>query len=294
MNRYRVRHRTTYRYSDPVLSSHHSTHVIPRDCPRQRVNSSTMAITPTPEHIHRYRDFADNVVCDFNIVSSYQECSVQVDSVVEVEPAPNIFPPDKAALQSWQDWQAHCRNLDWDQRQHIADYVRPSPATPWEPSVITWSKSTFTPNRPLTEAVLELNQRIFQEFTYQPGVTDIDTPLATVMVQRQGVCQDFAHLMVAALRAHGIPTRYVSGYLETFPAPGQERLVGADASHAWVSAWLPVLGWVDFDPTNSLVVGERHITTAWGRDYHDVTPLKGIVVGGGVHSVEVAVDVESA
>ena len=290
MNRYRVRHYTSYAYSEPVSSSQHSAHVCPRSCPRQRVVSSNSEITPQPEQWRRYHDFAGNVVDDFAISSSYYCCSLAVESIVEVDPAPLLSACSYKG--SWQDWSAQCRILPWQQRKQIADYLFPSNATPAEDSVIAWSAQTFSPGRPLVESVCELNQRIFNEFTYTPGVTDVDTPHATIMQQRHGVCQDFAHLMLAALRAHGLPARYVSGYLETVPPPGQARLVGADASHAWVGVWLPDLGWVDFDPTNNILVGERHITTAWGRDYHDVTPLKGIVVGGGMHSVTVSVDVE--
>ena len=152
-------------------------------------------------------------------------------------------------------------------------------------------QSLFTPGRPLLEAVAALNERIFTEFEFKPGFTDVSTPVAEVLKERAGVCQDFAHLMIAALRSLGLPARYVSGYLETLPPPGKPKLVGADASHAWISVFVPGQGWADFDPTNNLRPGERHIVTALGRDYADVAPLRGVTTGGAGEQLDVAVDV---
>jgi len=172
------------------------------------------------------------------------------------------------------------------------DFVLPSAFVPPDDAVWDYARASFPPGRPLLEAVRDLTRRIHQEFRYDPGFTTIVTPLAEVLAHRRGVCQDFAHLQIACLRSLGLPARYVSGYLETLPPPGKAKLQGADASHAWVSVYDPEQGWTDFDPTNDQLVGEQHITTAWGRDYGDVTPLKGIIFGGGEHTLEVAVDVE--
>jgi transglutaminase-like putative cysteine protease len=155
-----------------------------------------------------------------------------------------------------------------------------------------YAAGIFTRKRPILDAVLELNHRIHTEFKYDPSATDVSTPLGQVMRERRGVCQDFAHVAIGVLRCIGLPARYVSGYLETIPPPGQARMVGADASHAWASAFVPGFGWFDFDPTNDVVPSERHITVAWGRDFSDVSPLKGVVLGGGRHTLAVGVDVE--
>jgi transglutaminase-like putative cysteine protease len=155
-----------------------------------------------------------------------------------------------------------------------------------------YAAPSFAARLPLIDAVIDLNRRINTDFTYDPAATDTSTPLAQVLREKRGVCQDFAHVAIGCLRSLGLAARYVSGYLETQPPPGQARLVGADASHAWASVYVPDLGWLDFDPTNNMLPSERHITVAWGRDFSDVTPLKGMVLGGGAHTLTVGVDVE--
>ena len=167
-----------------------------------------------------------------------------------------------------------------------------SPFIQIDPAIRAFAEQSFTPARPLLAAMVDLTRRIFTEFTYDPHFTTIVTPLSDVLAHRRGVCQDFAHLEIACVRAMGLPARYVSGYLETLPPPGKEKLRGADASHAWLSAYIPEQGWVDFDPTNNQIPSEQYITTAWGRDYGDVTPLKGVIFGGGEHTLAVSVDVE--
>jgi transglutaminase-like putative cysteine protease len=169
-------------------------------------------------------------------------------------------------------------------------FVLDSPCAVVVPGVRAFAAPSFPPGRRLDEAVADLSARIHHEFEFDPASTTIATPVAEVLAQRHGVCQDFAHLAIACLRAMGRPARYVSGYLETQPPPGQPRLQGADVSHAWFAAFMPGAGWVDFDPTNDVQPGDRHVTTAWGRDYADVTPLKGVIFGGGAHTLEVAVD----
>jgi transglutaminase-like putative cysteine protease len=158
--------------------------------------------------------------------------------------------------------------------------------------LLDYAQPIFTRKRPLVEAVLELNRRINRDFKYDPSATDVSTPLGQVMRERRGVCQDFAHVAIGVLRSVGLPARYVSGYLETMPPAGQARLVGADASHAWASTFLPGFGWFDIDPTNDLIPSDRHITVAWGRDFSDVSPIRGVVLGGGHHTLSVGVDVE--
>jgi transglutaminase-like putative cysteine protease len=153
------------------------------------------------------------------------------------------------------------------------------------------AEPSFTPGRPWLEAVLDLTKRIYTEFKYDPAATNVNTALDTVLRIKRGVCQDFAHLQIGCLRSMGLPARYVSGYLLTAPPPGQPKLVGSDASHAWTAAFSPEAGWIDFDPTNNIIPGIGHVTLAWGRDYGDVCPIKGVLVGGGQHRMRVAVDV---
>src|SRR5208337_3074017 len=163
---------------------------------------------------------------------------------------------------------------------HAAEFVFPSPRVPMTPEAGAYAAPSFPPGRPVLEGLLELTKRIRREFTFRSGVTTVNTPIATVLERRQGVCQDFTHLMIAGLRALGIPARYVSGYIRTKPPPGQKRRLGADQSHAWVGAWMgPQHGWIDLDPTNDLVVGEEHVVLSWGRDYGDISPLYGIILG---------------
>jgi len=174
-----------------------------------------------------------------------------------------------------------------DARQYVLD----SPMVTVTPELADYAQSSFLPNRALVDVVHDLMQRIYKDFIYDPAFTTIATPLSEVLSFRRGVCQDFAHLAIACLRAYGIAARYISGYVETLPEPGKQRLVGADASHAWFSVYIPGTGWLDFDPTNNIVPLDQHITLAWGRDYSDVAPLKGIAFGGGQHTLSVSVDV---
>jgi transglutaminase-like putative cysteine protease len=170
----------------------------------------------------------------------------------------------------------------------------PSPHVPIADELRNYAQPSFPAGRPWLVGVLQLTERIFKEFQYDPAATTVNTPVATVFKNRRGVCQDFAHLEIACLRSLGLPARYVSGYLLTAPPPGQPRLVGADASHAWLSAFCPEVGWIDFDPTNNQIPTTKHITLAWGRDYSDVCPIKGVLIGGGQHRMRVAVDVVPA
>jgi transglutaminase-like putative cysteine protease len=174
----------------------------------------------------------------------------------------------------------------------ICQFAVDSPHVKARAELAEFAQGSFTPGRPWLEALLDLTRRIFEEFVYDPAATNVSTPLDTVLAMRRGVCQDFAHLQIGCLRSLGLPARYVSGYLQTTPPPGKPRLVGADASHAWLSAWCGAHGWVDVDPTNNVQPSLGHVTVAWGRDYSDVCPIKGVFIGGGDHRMEVSVDVE--
>ena len=286
--KYRISHRTRYQYAEPVSLCHSLVHLKPRQGHYQRCPSSQLRVDPWPAVNREHEDFFGNRVNYFSIQQPHEALEVTAVSEVEVM-RPNI--PDLSRTPAWE----LVRDL-LGEREHpkLATkqvYTLPSPQIPLDTAARAFAATSFTPGRPLLEATCDLMARIFTEFAYDPHFTTIATPIAEVMEHRRGVCQDFAHIAIAGLRGLGLAARYVSGYLETLPPPGQAKLQGSDASHAWFSVLVPELGWVDFDPTNNLIPGEQHITTALGRDFHDVTPMRGIFYGGGSHELTVAVDV---
>lgn len=287
--RYRVRHQTRYEYAEAVALCHNEGYLLPRSSTRQRCIRAELDIQPAPMVLRERHDFFGNRASYFAVQVSHRQLTVEAESEVEV------LPQTEENLFGSTPWEVVRDGLGEDFSTpglEARDFVLASPFVPLDDRIYDYAKLSFPPGRPLLEAVRELTKRIFEEFRYDPGFSTIVTPLSEVMEHRRGVCQDFAHLQIACLRSLGLPARYVSGYLETLPPPGKPKLQGADASHAWLSVYDPEQGWTDFDPTNDQLVGEQHITTAWGRDYGDVTPLKGIIFGGGEHTLEVAVDVE--
>jgi transglutaminase-like putative cysteine protease len=287
--RFVVRHVTTYHYGEPVLLSHHAAHLGPRPVPGQYVADVSLTIDPPPAVRHDgQRDYFGNPTTFFTIQTPHTTLRIEAGFTVETSPQAALPHLDTTAWDSVRlDFSAggHSR-LD-----QVMDFVFASPQVPLLPEAAHYAAPSFPPGRPLTEAVLELSSRIHHDFAFDPQATSVGTPLASVFQQRRGVCQDFAHAGIACLRAMGLAARYVSGYIRTLPPPGQEKLVGADASHAWLSVFLPGWGWLDVDPTGNRVAGADHIVVAWGRDYDDVSPLRGVVLGGGDHHVDVAVDV---
>jgi transglutaminase-like putative cysteine protease len=197
---------------------------------------------------------------------------------------------DAEASEPWENVRARLETNDLS-GYDVVQYVCDSTLTVFTVDLGTYAAKSFTPGRPILAAAMELMSRIHEDFRYDSTVTDTTTSVDRIFEMRAGVCQDFAHVGIAAVRSLGLPARYVSGYLLTEPPPGKERLIGADASHAWFSIWAPPFGWVDLDPTNNVIPGEGHITISWGRDYADVAPINGVVTGGGDHLVEVGVDV---
>jgi transglutaminase-like putative cysteine protease len=285
---YRIVHRTNYRYSAPVSRCRNEAHLRPRDTDRQHCLTSDLVVTPTPTSWSERTDFFGNPVASFAVDGPFDELTVTATSSVSVsgrEPLPVIGP----AWEQARDALATDLSPDMlDARQFCFE----SPLVPSSAPVREYAAPSFVPGRPLAEAVSELTERIFVDFLYDPGFTTVTTPLDEVLRFRRGVCQDFAHLAIGCVRSVGLAARYVSGYLETAPPAGEERLIGADASHAWPSVYVPGWGWLDVDPTNDQLVGSTYVTTAWGRDYSDVSPLKGIVFGGGEsHLLDVSVDV---
>jgi len=287
--RYRVTHSTQYLYSEPVGLCRNQACLLPRETSRQKCHSSALEIEPGPADLRERTDGFGNRVSHFAIQDSHEKLQVTAISEVSVRSDPDIVA--SANQTSWES--ASKKTVDNRTAMNLAalPFLYDSPLFNNSPQLADYAKPSFTPDRPLVDAVSDLMQRIYHDFTYEPGVTNISTPLSEVLSSRRGVCQDFAHLGVGCLRSIGLAARYVSGYIETLPPPGQQRLVGADASHAWFSVYAAEVGWIDFDPTNNQLPGEQHITVGWGRDFSDVSPLRGIALGGGKHKVAVSVDV---
>jgi transglutaminase-like putative cysteine protease len=285
---YRIRHTTRYRYADPVAIAHNEARLIPRNAPQQAAHSTRFVVEPSPSFMVRERDYFGNWVNLFAFDEPHHEFSLTAYSEVTVQP-PAL--PELTATVPWE--QARAAQLDPAQPDQLdaVQYVYESPHVTWDDAIRAYAAQSFAAGRPLLEGAFDLTRRIHADFTYQPGVTSIATPVASVFRARRGVCQDFAHLQLACFRSLGLCARYISGYLLTRPPPGQQKLVGADASHAWVAIYCPGVGFVDLDPTNDTLVGTDHTTLAWGRDFADVSPLKGVVLGGGAHTINVAVDV---
>jgi transglutaminase-like putative cysteine protease len=289
---YEVEHQTRYVHAGRVSTSRHLGYLTPRTLSRQAVHQHTINIDPYPaEHVARADAFG-NSVTQFSILTSYTELDVTSRSLVEVWPrsaSGQVVDPDVSL--AWEDARqlgVFRVNAPFDEPaefRYRSPYIEPAA------EVADFARPSMTPGRPLLAAAIELMHRIHDEFRFDAAATSITTPVTRVLAERGGVCQDFAHLQIACLRSFGLAARYVSGYLLTDPPPGQPRLVGADASHAWLSVWCPPFGWVDLDPTNAVLPDERHVTTAWGRDYGDVSPLRGVVLGSAAHELYVGVSV---
>ncbi|MBI1173688.1 MAG: transglutaminase family protein [Sideroxydans sp.] len=289
--RYRVIHKTEYVYSEFVGLSYNEARLLPRNTGTQHCQRTQLQIEPLPTDYREREDFFGNRVAYFSLREPHQRFVVTASSEVEIMPQGR-----QLNLSCGTDWEAVQLSLHQAHDPQTLDarqYALSSPFVAANTELANYAQTSFPPGRPLLEAVHDLMGRIHRDFTYDPGFTDLATPLATVLAHRRGVCQDFAHLAIGCLRAQGLAARYVSGYLETLPPPGAAKLVGADASHAWFSVYIPELGWVDFDPTNNQIPVDQHIVVAWGRDYGDVTPLKGVIFGGGEHELIVSVDVQN-
>lgn len=292
MTRFRVDHTNRYFYGHQIGLNYGEARLLPRDALGQTVKERVLALVP---HVDDYRERDDlygNRVAWFTLRKPHQELQVNATSLIERE-----APPLPTASPAWEAVVEHLSLPLVGEEARIPDCVSArefrlfSPYVPLESGALDYARASFPPERPLLEAVADLTTRIHAEFSYRPEATQIETPLSEVLAERHGVCQDFAHLALAGLRGLGLAARYVSGYLETTPPEGVERQIGADASHAWISIYLPHQGWFDFDPTNGVPIADGHLTLAWGRDYGDVAPLKGVIYGGGTHSLEVGVTV---
>mgnify|MGYP003677103505 CR=1 FL=1 len=287
---YDVSHHTTFDYSRSVSISHHLLHLSPRICAYQTCRRHSLLIEPPPTIIKEATDYFGNPITYLTVEEPHRELSIVARSTVEVAAPPGVVPGRTLA---WDSIAGMLKNSREHDLLDIYQFAFDSPFTQSGNGAAAYAASSFPVGRPVLEGAIDLMNRIYTEFKYEGGVTDVHTPIDTVLAERRGVCQDFAHLQISGMRSLGIPSRYVSGYLQTLPPEGAERLVGADASHAWLSVWVPESGWVDLDPTNNVLPGNQHITVAWGRDYGDVSPINGLVLGGGQHTVNVAVDVSA-
>lgn len=288
--RYRVRHTTRYHYDEPVTASHHQVHLIPRAHPRQRIRRCLLSIDPDPTVRDDDEDYFGNPVTFFAVQEPHQSLTITAESDIEVRPPPVI---DLAATRPWEtlrDWlRMGAQPAD---AADVDQYAAESTLIAISPELMDFAAPSFPSARPAGLAALDLMERLHRDFVFDPTATTVATPLLEALEKRRGVCQDFAHIMVGCLRTMGLPARYVSGYLRTLPPPGQPRLIGADVSHAWASAWLGDDIWVDFCPSNGRFADQDYVTVAWGRDYQDVSPVRGVIQGAGTHSLSVEVDVE--
>jgi transglutaminase-like putative cysteine protease len=285
---HRIVHATTYEYTDNAEACHNLVHLQPRNLPWQQCRQTQLWIDPAPDRVHEYIDYFGNHVHSFAVYQAHRKLSIMAESYVTLK-VPEMIPASETP--PWVD----VRNaLRLDRAPDIVAAIEhrfDSPYIQTNDALRELAADHFPFDRPLCEAVLSLTRAIHRDFKYDPKATTIDTSLDDVLEKRRGVCQDFAHLLIGCLRSLGLAARYVSGYLRTDAQPGRPRLLGADASHAWVSVFCPGSGWIDFDPTNGCRTTDRHITIGWGRDFHDLSPVKGVVLGGGESTLSVAVDV---
>lgn len=287
--KYRVTHRTTYHGDQPVSIGLNEAWLQPRDTAWQRCDEYRLDVSPTPSTLSKRTDYFGNRVSVFSFNHGYD--TMHVTSRCDVTLLPRDLPPPDETL-PWETLRDRLRAHPTPVDLAAFEFAFDSPRVRGTDELTAYARESFPAGRPVLAAAGELMTRIHQEFRYDPRATTVTTPVDEVFRLRRGVCQDFAHLQIAALRSLGLAARYVSGYLRTHPAPGQPRLVGADASHAWLALYCGPHGWIDLDPTNDTFPSQEHITIGWGRDYADVTPLKGIFVGGGRHMLEVSVDVK--
>ncbi|MEM1153674.1 MAG: transglutaminase family protein [Pseudomonadota bacterium] len=287
---FRIRHVTHYKYANRVSHCYNLANVVPRETDRQRCIKNRISVSPTPAVTQKRSDYFGNKAFHFEIQKPHLELVITADSEVHINDHSREMNLDLGA--TYADALNYFRNNTSPSTLEAREYLLNSPMIECGTRLADYAKPSFHEDRSLKSCVNDLTTRIYNEFTYDPGFTTIATPLAEVLDHKRGVCQDFAHLQVGCLRSMGIPAKYVSGYIETLPKPGETKLVGADATHAWVAYFCPEEGWVEFDPTNNTRAGVQHIVTAFGRDYIDVTPLKGVIFGGGESPVlDVSVDV---
>ena len=284
--KYTITHSTRYTYSDPVPVCHNMVYLRPRTVGNQSCEDFRLVVHPEPNDIRQQADCYGNPVTYFSIEQAHLGLNVTATSKIDVAESET---PDSEV--EWEEVAAGLLDDGSEAWLSACEFAFPSPRTRAVPGLAEYCRTSFEKGRPLVEAARDLTHRIYTDFQYDPRATTVSTPISEVLRLKRGVCQDFAHFQLACFRSLGLAARYVSGYLRTIPPPGKERLVGADASHAWVSVFCGDAGWIDFDPTNDVIPSTDHVTLAWGRDYADVTPVRGVILGGGTHRMSVTVDV---
>ena len=287
---YRITHRTRYSYNEPVSLCHNEARLLPREMAVQQCIQCRLIIDPAPADLRECIDYFGNRVVFFTIKHPHENLTVTASSEVSVIRAP-------LQLDGWRGipWEAVRDSLRSEGSPEVLEarqFMLDSPFSSASPELLAYAEPSFSADRPMIDALEDLMHRIYVDFEFVPDATTVSTLLEDVLQTRKGVCQDFAQLGIGCLRSLGLAARYVSGYIETLPPPGKPKLQGADAFHAWLAAWLPGLGWLEYDPTNDLIPEDRHIVIGWGRDYGDITPLKGVFFSSGKHEMTVSVDVE--
>jgi len=286
---YDIHQTTAYSYAHPVPVARHIVRMVPVDRPGQRVVASHFTVEPEPVEWTETRDFFGNKVAHIRIETAHTRFTVRTKARVEVDPAPVWDAENSPTWEAIREEVASCLDLSGTSPAH---HIYPSPAVPLSGAITEWAGKSFPQGRPMLAGSIDLMNRLHAEFTYDSRATDVSTPPLEAFKIKRGVCQDFAHIMIAGMRGLGLPAAYVSGFLRTEPPPGKERLQGADATHAWVSVWCgSEIGWQGLDPTNALIVSTDHVVLALGRDYTDVAPIGGILYGSGKQKLSVAVDV---
>ena len=286
--KYKIKHSTTYRYSGFASLCQNQARLTPKTDRGQICHSSRIEIVPPASYLQQFTDYFNNNVTVFEITTQHKVLTVTMISEVELLVGANNNL--NGADMPWKNVRDLLAHPNTPELLNASEFVLPSQFTPLDEEIKAYALVSFTPEANLIQACKDLMARIFHDFLYNPGFTTISTPLSVVFAQKKGVCQDFAHFALACLRSMGLAGRYVSGYIETLPPEGEEKLEGADATHAWFAVFYPGIGWIDFDPTNNVLPSDQHITLAVGRDFSDVTPLKGVVFGGGSQVLDVAVD----
>jgi transglutaminase-like putative cysteine protease len=286
--RYAIKHITEYNYQDVVSTGHNRLCLVPLNLPEQKCLSSDIKVLPTADELTYRSDVFGNTLLFISIYKEHKSLEIISESIVELT---NRLNPDKA-MHAQVRWVDTPQLIRADKNfVDIIQYTQSSPYVPYSEVIKRFAEDCFTEDATLWSACHALMQKIFKTIEFKPGFTTVNTPVEEMLIARKGVCQDFAHLMIACIRNLGLPARYVSGYIETIPPPGKKKLVGSDASHAWVAVYFPEIGWVEFDPTNNLLPSTNHIVVGFGRDYFDVAPIKGIIFSSGTQQIEVKVDV---
>ena len=292
--RYQVTHSTRYEYEQKVNACYNRAHLLPRETAHQSISTPTVLIDPIPSTGNRRIDYFGNRAYHFSLTEPHKSLSIEVCTVINLNQERPGFMDELAYGSTCEEVLNNIHNPNGNiETLYAREFLLKSPMVMLMPELKAFAEDCFAPTKPFLTAVSDLNSKIYKEFEFDPASTTIATPTRDVLENRRGVCQDFAHLAIGCMRSMGYPARYISGYLETLPPPGEKKLEGADASHAWFSVFSPGEGWFEFDPTNNSTPYNQHIVTAWGRDYSDVSPLRGIVYGGGQsQALKVSVDVK--